>query len=87
MSARSIFEISLKDYYKHNKTCTVKDIYYARCSDCLGTGYKDKYDHFCIYCNGGKYKYRHICKYCNGTGKKCLYVLKLYATTVMVKDR
>lgn len=69
MSARSIFEISLKDYYKHSKTCTVKDIYYTRCSDCLGTGYKDKYDHFCIYCNGGKYKYRHTCKYCNGTGK------------------
>ena len=72
MSINHILEISIRDYYKHNKVCTVKDIdHHATCPDCLGTGYKDKYDHTCPYCSGKKRVLFGLftCPSCDGKGK------------------
>ena len=72
MSVNHILQISIRDYYKHNKICTVKDIdHHATCPDCLGTGYKDKYDHTCPYCSGKKRILFGLftCPSCDGEGK------------------
>lgn len=43
----------------------------TRCPDCLGTGYKDKYDHTCPYCSGKKHILFGLftCPSCDGKGK------------------
>ena len=72
MSVNHILEISIRDYYKHSKICTVKDIdHHATCPDCSGTGYKDKYDHTCPYCSGKRRVLFGLftCPSCDGKGK------------------
>lgn len=71
--------LSLEEIYKGGN----KDVnfnVYTRCKDCDGTGFRDKQEHICPYCNGtGEFHQRRVmgntvfesvvsCPYCNGTG-------------------
>lgn len=72
--------LSLEEVYKGgNKTITYK--IYKRCTDCDGTGSKDKEIHQCTHCNGtgrivqqqqhgySMFIQETVCPFCQGTGK------------------
>lgn len=75
--------LSLSDLYKGGKK-KVKYRILTKCSDCDGTGFRDKHEHICPHCNGtGQYMQRRVtgngvfesigpCPYCHGSGMDLL---------------